>query len=238
MFRLLNVFSERFYQAFLSSGNQLSRSKLDQGGSTFWTDVAVEFDGMDIEFDLLISDDGVSLVWIHRSPWHTQLQNSSKCGLKLQATLLVQRPPPRRLATTVMTSGISVLDERTWSEHRGSGHNEDDSQEEARVRARNRKHRKTSQADVMASLAESVALFVAHEADKAHDETWKGQALLLQQQRLPQRLTILASMLECTKEDGTRLIQIIRDRDDESDEDFDDVNYDAELEEIIKSTTY
>ncbi|ETK71709.1 hypothetical protein L915_21087 [Phytophthora nicotianae] len=164
MFRLLNVFSERFYQAFLSSGNQLSRSKLDQGGSTFWTDVAVEFNGMDIEFDLLISDDGVSLVWIHRSPWHTQLQNSSKCGLKLQATLLVQRPPPRRLATTVMTSGISVLDERTWSEHRGSG--------------------------------------------------------------------------QCTKEDGTRLIQIIRDRDDESDEDFDDVNYDAELEEIIKSTTY
>ncbi|ETO60017.1 hypothetical protein F444_21719 [Phytophthora nicotianae P1976] len=213
MFRLLNVFSERFYQAFLSSGNQLSRSELDQGGSTFWTDVAVEFNGMDIEFDLLISDDGVSLVWIHRSPWHTQLQNSSKCGLKLQATLLVQRPPPRRLATTVMTSGISVLDERTWSEHRGSGH-------------------------VMASLAESVALFVAHEADKAHDETWKGQALLLQQQRLPQRLTILASMLECTKEDETRLIQIIRDRDDESDEDFDDVNYDAELEEIIKSTTY
>eukprot|EP00644_Phytophthora_capsici_P006829 jgi/Phyca11/72537/gw1.8.480.1 len=60
MFRLLNVlFSERFFQAFLSSGNQLSRSELDQGGSTFWTDVAVAFDGMDIEFDLLISDDDV-----------------------------------------------------------------------------------------------------------------------------------------------------------------------------------
>ncbi|ETL78356.1 hypothetical protein F442_21542 [Phytophthora nicotianae P10297] len=225
MFRLLNVFSERFYQAFLSSGNQLSRSKLDQGGSTFWTDVAVEFDGMDIEFDLLISDDGVSLVWIHRSPWHTQLQNSSKCGLKFQATLLVQRPPPRRLATTVMTSGISVLDERTWSEHRGSG------REFALLTS-------TQTTRMTPKRRHAVALFVAHEADNAHDETWKGQALLLQQQRLPQRLTILASMLECTQEDGTRLIQIIRDRDDESDEDFDDVNYDAELEEIIKSTTY
>ncbi|EEY66830.1 uncharacterized protein PITG_17398 [Phytophthora infestans T30-4] len=60
MFRLLNVlFSDRFFDTFLETGHQLRREELDQGGSTFWTDVATEFGSDNNEFDTLISDDEV-----------------------------------------------------------------------------------------------------------------------------------------------------------------------------------
>ncbi|ETO99464.1 hypothetical protein F441_23121, partial [Phytophthora nicotianae CJ01A1] len=56
MFRLLNVlFSERFFHAFLTSGDQLSRRELDQGGSTFWENIATAFSEDNVEFDALIS---------------------------------------------------------------------------------------------------------------------------------------------------------------------------------------
>ncbi|KAG1708975.1 hypothetical protein DVH05_022607 [Phytophthora capsici] len=86
----------------------------------------------------------------------------------------------------------------------------------------------------MASLAESVALIVSSEADKGYDEAWKEQALLLQQQRRSQRLEILVSMLDRATEDGKRLSKISRERDEQRDGDFNDVDFEAELEATIK----
>lgn len=55
MFRLLNVlYSDDFFNTFLESGHQLQREELDQGGSTFWVDVATAFSYDDGKYDALI----------------------------------------------------------------------------------------------------------------------------------------------------------------------------------------
>ncbi|ETN19805.1 hypothetical protein PPTG_04985 [Phytophthora nicotianae INRA-310] len=60
MFRLINVlFSDRFFDSFLTSGNLLPRDVLDDGGSTFWFDVANAFASDTTEYDTLISGDAV-----------------------------------------------------------------------------------------------------------------------------------------------------------------------------------
>ncbi|KAE9059500.1 hypothetical protein PF010_g30592 [Phytophthora fragariae] len=203
MFRLLNVlFSERFFQAFLASGNQLSRSELDQGGSTFWRDIAAAFDALDIEFDSVISDDAV---FDDVDPSQTMAHSAAKL-------------------------------QRMWREHRGSGRefcaanlyadNEDDSQKEGMHQGKtvNRKRRKTSQADALATLADSVAQIVASEITKAQEETWKEQALLLRDQRVAHKLEMLAGILQRTKEEVSRLLQVVRSRTDASSDNEDEVD--------------
>ncbi|OWY97734.1 hypothetical protein PHMEG_00031665 [Phytophthora megakarya] len=52
----LEAFLSRFYDIFLTTGNGLHREEMDQGGPTFWIDVAAAFGS---EFAALISDDTV-----------------------------------------------------------------------------------------------------------------------------------------------------------------------------------
>eukprot|EP00644_Phytophthora_capsici_P018631 jgi/Phyca11/131789/e_gw1.113.48.1 len=60
MFPLINVlFSNRFFQALLATGNQLTREEIDHGGSSFWSEVATAFGADTSEFNILISDDAV-----------------------------------------------------------------------------------------------------------------------------------------------------------------------------------
>ncbi|ETO65237.1 hypothetical protein F444_17421 [Phytophthora nicotianae P1976] len=71
MFRLINVlFSDRFFDSFLTSGNLLPRDVLDDGGSTFWFDVANAFASDTTEYDTLISGDAVLKTSTPPRTWH------------------------------------------------------------------------------------------------------------------------------------------------------------------------
>ncbi|KAL3665687.1 hypothetical protein V7S43_009120 [Phytophthora oleae] len=127
-------------------------------------------------------------------------------------------------------------------EHRGPGRefcaanlypeNEDESQKEGTHRAntKNRKQRKTSNSDVLASLAESMAQMVDNDADEAQQETWTEQALLLRDQRLAHRLDMLTNMLERTKNEEQLLENS---REEESKTNFDEEEWEAVLQHTI-----
>ncbi|KAE8895614.1 hypothetical protein PF005_g9792 [Phytophthora fragariae] len=60
VFRLINVlFSHEFFERFISSGDQLTRKELDEGGSRFWEEVAAAFNIANAIYDSLISDDSL-----------------------------------------------------------------------------------------------------------------------------------------------------------------------------------
>ncbi|KAE8892887.1 hypothetical protein PF011_g14021 [Phytophthora fragariae] len=243
MFRLLNVlFSERFFQAFLASGNQLSRSELDQGGSTFWRDIAAAFDALDIEFDSVISDDAV---FDDVDPSQTMAHSAAKLQRMWRevAGKFARAEAGSKKSGDNSNDFWDFCDGRAdvyylhlWCEHRGSGRefcaanlyadNEDDSQKEGMHQGKtvNRKRRKTSQADALATLADSVAQIVASEITKAQEETWKEQALLLRDQRVAHKLEMLAGILQRTKEEVSRLLQVVRSRTDASSDNEDEVD--------------
>ncbi|KAG1708845.1 hypothetical protein DVH05_022479 [Phytophthora capsici] len=78
----------------------------------------------------------------------------------------------KRMCTTFTSDASAVAPAVRYNEY----HSEKEGTSHAE--AQNWKHRKAAQADVMASLAEIVALIVVTEIDKRYDETWKEQALL------------------------------------------------------------
>ncbi|KAG4224807.1 hypothetical protein PC116_g26751 [Phytophthora cactorum] len=60
LYRLLNVlFSEGFFERFITSGDALSRRELDEGGRRFWEEVAEAFNTMNDDFNRLVSDDSL-----------------------------------------------------------------------------------------------------------------------------------------------------------------------------------
>eukprot|EP00644_Phytophthora_capsici_P018798 jgi/Phyca11/132227/e_gw1.143.14.1 len=60
VFRLINVlFSDEFFDKFVSSGNQLTRKELDEGGRNFWESVAAAFNTANETYDRLVSDDSL-----------------------------------------------------------------------------------------------------------------------------------------------------------------------------------
>ncbi|EEY67292.1 uncharacterized protein PITG_04286 [Phytophthora infestans T30-4] len=76
MFRLLNVFfSDRFYEALLATGNQLSREEIDQGGSSFWTDVAA---GITASFKMVHSAAKLKRMWKEVSSKFAKAEAKSK----------------------------------------------------------------------------------------------------------------------------------------------------------------
>ncbi|KAE8877564.1 hypothetical protein PF005_g15470 [Phytophthora fragariae] len=242
MFRLLNVlFSDRFFQSFLASGDQLSRSDLDRGGSTFWCDVAAEFAALDIEFDSLISDDAVfedvdpSQFMVHSS---AKLQRMWRevSGNFARAEACSKKSENQSDDFWDFCDGradVYYLDR--WCAHRRAGREfcaanlyPEDSQKEGMCKGRtgNRKRRKTSNTDTLASLAKSVAQIVAH--DQSDAETWKQQALLLRDQRMAHRLEMLTNVLNRTRDEERRLVQSGRDGCEE------DENVDLMLQQTIK----
>ncbi|KAE9349132.1 hypothetical protein PF008_g7040 [Phytophthora fragariae] len=60
LYRLLNVlFSEDFFERFVSSGDMLTRRELDEGGRRFWEAVAEAFNTFNEDFDRLVCDDSL-----------------------------------------------------------------------------------------------------------------------------------------------------------------------------------
>ncbi|KAE8991135.1 hypothetical protein PF011_g18065 [Phytophthora fragariae] len=203
-----------------ASGDQLSRSDFDRGGSTFWRDVAVAFAASDIEFDSLISDDAV-------------FEDVDPSQFMVHSTAKLQC-----MWREVIGNFAHVYNLDRWCAHRRAGRefcaanlypeDDDDSQKEGMCKGNtgNRKRRKTSNTDTLASLAESVAQIVAH--DQSDAETWKQQALLLHNQRMAHRLEMLTNVLNRTRDEERRLVQSGRDGCEE------DENVDLMLQQTIK----
>lgn len=245
MFRLLNVLgSERFFHAFLTSGGQLSRRELDQGGSTFWEDIATAFIEDNVEFDRLVSPDEPIFEGIQPS------QTVAHSGSKLHKMWRDMSGKFARAEAGSTKSGehsddvweycggkADVFYLHHWCEHRGAGRefcsasiysdDEDDSQKEGTSRAKksNPKRRNSSQAEVLAALAESVsAIASTNETSEAQEATWKEQALLLHEKRISHRLGMLSEILERTDSNIFELKKHIQEHEDDSDED----EFDAE----------
>ncbi|KUF65760.1 hypothetical protein AM587_10003582 [Phytophthora nicotianae] len=245
MFRLLNVlFSERFFHAFLTSGDQLSRRELDQGGSTFWENIATAFSEDNVEFDALISPDDPVFEDIRAS------QTVAHSAAKLHKMWREVSGNFARAEAGSKKSGehgddfweycggrADVFYLHQWCNHRGAGRefcsaniysdDEDDSQKEGTSRAKkgNRKRRNSSQAEVLAALADSVgAIAAANETSEAQEATWKEQALLLHDKRISHRLSMLSDILKRTNSNILELKTHILEHEDDSDED----EFDAE----------
>ncbi|KUF85687.1 hypothetical protein AM588_10000983 [Phytophthora nicotianae] len=245
MFRLLNVlFSERFFHAFLTSGDQLSRRELDQGGSTFWENIATAFSEDNVEFDALISPDDPVFEDIRAS------QTVAHSAAKLHKMWREVSGNFARAEAGSKKSGehgddfweycggrADVFYLHQWCNHRGAGRefcsaniysdDEDDSQKEGTSRAKkgNRKRRNSLQAEVLAALADSVgAIAAANETSEAQEATWKEQALLLHDKRISHRLSMLSDILKRTNSNILELKTHILEHEDDSDED----EFDAE----------
>ncbi|ETP27513.1 hypothetical protein F442_23208 [Phytophthora nicotianae P10297] len=244
MFRLLNVlFSESFFNGLLTSGNQLSRSELDQGGSTFWGDVATAFSEADVLYDTKVSSDAI---FDDIDPSQTVVHS----GAKLHRMWREVSSNFARAEAGSKKSGehgedfwsfcagrADVFYLHKWCEHRGAGRefcsaniysdNEDDSQKEGASRGKkgNRKRRNSSQAEILASLAESVdEMAAANESSEAQEATWKEQALLLREKRIWRRLEMLHTIVERTNGNIFELKKHLQEHKDDSDED----EFDAE----------
>ncbi|KAE9199397.1 hypothetical protein PF004_g19282 [Phytophthora fragariae] len=227
-----------------ASGDQLSRSDFDRGGSTFWRDVAVAFAASDIEFDSLISDDAVfedvdpSQFMVH-STAKLQCMWREVIGNFARAEACSKKSGNQSNDFWDFCDGrADVYNLDRWCAHRRAGRefcaanlypeDDDDSQKEGMCKGNtgNRKRRKTSNTDTLASLAESVAQIVAH--DQSDAETWKQQALLLHNQRMAHRLEMLTNVLNRTRDEERRLVQSGRDGCEE------DENVDLMLQQTIK----
>ncbi|KAE8902708.1 hypothetical protein PF005_g2304 [Phytophthora fragariae] len=218
MFRLLNVlFSIRFYVLFVSIGNQLRREEIDQGGSTFWMDVAAAFGSDTGEFDRIISDDAVfqdvdasykmghsaaklKRMWKEVSSNFARAEAGSKvsgqgshdfwdfCDDRADVYYLDRRCEHRQGAREFCSANVYPEDE-------------DDSTLEGEEGCQqvNRKRRWGSQSGSVTSLLERVNDLPDKETSescKAQEETWNEQKMLIQVQRASQNLSTLYAMLD------------------------------------------
>ncbi|POM78129.1 Hypothetical protein PHPALM_4381 [Phytophthora palmivora] len=200
MFRLLNVlFSLKFYEAFLTIGNQLRREEIDQGGSTFWMDVAAVFSSDTDEFDRIISDDAVfedidaSYKMVHSA---SKLKRKWKEAEILPVLKLDLRSPVKFCAANIYPE------------------DEDDSTMEGKETPQqsNRKRRRNSQSDSIASILERVNDLIDKETSeslKAQEGTWNEQKLIIQEQRASQYLSTLYTMLD---RNGISIHQLLEQR--------------------------
>ncbi|KAF4136082.1 hypothetical protein GN958_ATG14726 [Phytophthora infestans] len=165
MFRLLNVlFSDRFFEEFIATGNQLSRKQIEKGAPRFgqtlqrhlettlrmWKEVSGSF--ASAEAKSKVSGQGSYDFW-------------DFCGGR---------------------ADVYYLDR--WGHHRGDGW-------QPSKQTVNRKRRKSSQSS---DILERVALLDAETTGVAavQEGTWNEQKLLIQEQRVAQKLTTLYAMLE------------------------------------------
>ncbi|KAG1713457.1 hypothetical protein DVH05_001244 [Phytophthora capsici] len=83
----------------------------------------------------------------------------------------------------------------------------------------NRKRRNSLQAEVLASLAESVGeMAAANESSEAQEATWKEQALLLHDKQISHRLEMLHTMVDRTNGNILELKKYLQEHKDDSDE--------------------
>ncbi|KAF4129397.1 hypothetical protein GN958_ATG21353 [Phytophthora infestans] len=154
MLRLLNVlFSDRFFEEFIATGNQLSREQIDQGGSLF-----AMFEDINASFSLVHSAAKMKRMWKEVSGNFASAEAKSKvsrqgsndfwdfCGGR---------------------ADVYYIDQ--WCEHRGDGHefcvaniyaaNGDDSTKEGPPSKQtvNRKRRKSSQSSDILEREQRVA---------------------------------------------------------------------------------
>ncbi|POM80807.1 Hypothetical protein PHPALM_1307 [Phytophthora palmivora] len=217
MFRLLNVLiSDRFYEAFLAVGHQLSRAEIDQGGSTFWSDVATAFGADTSEFSTLIT-------------LYTKFEGVDASFAMAHSAAKLKRmwgDVSRNLAATEAKSKVSgegsndfwdfcggradvyYLDH--WCDHRQGGQefcstnlypdDEDNSTKEGWEVTKqhvNRKRRKRSQsADIFERVSELLEMKTKEEIAAMQKDTCNEQKLFIREQRAAQKLTALYSMLD------------------------------------------
>ncbi|KAG1690508.1 hypothetical protein DVH05_028012 [Phytophthora capsici] len=99
---------------------------------------------------------------------------------------------------------------------------EDDSQKQGTRRAKegNHKRRSSSQAEVLATLAESVgAIAAANETREVREVTWKNQALLLHDKRISHRLGMLTEIFDRTNSNIFDLKKLIQEHEDDNGDD-------------------
>ncbi|KAJ8561946.1 hypothetical protein ON010_g7733 [Phytophthora cinnamomi] len=161
MFRLLNVlFSLRFYELLLTIGNQLRREEFDQGGSTFWIDVAAAFcpdTRIDASFKMAHSAAKLKRMWKEVSSNFARAEAGSKVSGQGSHDFW-----------DFCDGRADVLYLDRWCEHRQGvrefysanvyAEDKDDSTMEGEERRQqvNRKRRRGSQSDAVATILERV----------------------------------------------------------------------------------
>ncbi|EGZ26250.1 hypothetical protein PHYSODRAFT_478433 [Phytophthora sojae] len=194
MFRLLNVlFSIRFCDIFLTIGNQLRREELDQGGSTFWLDVAAACCSDTREFDIIISDDGIfegidaSFKMAHSAAKLKRMwkEVSSNFARAEAGSRVSGQGSHDFWDFSNGRADVFYLDR--WCEYRQSARefraanvyaeDEEDSTMEGEERCQqvNRKRRRGSQSDAVATILECVNDLLdleTNESSKTQEDTW------------------------------------------------------------------
>ncbi|ETP14451.1 hypothetical protein F441_10614 [Phytophthora nicotianae CJ01A1] len=244
MFRLLNViFSESFFNGLLTSGNQLSRSEFDQGGSTFWGMLRQRSAKRTSCTKPRSPPTPSWTTSIRRRRLSIQVASSTECGAKSAAILRGAEAGSKKSGEhgedfwSFCAGRADVFYLHKWCEHRRAGRefcsaniysdNEDDSQKEGASRGKKgkRKRRNSSQAEILASLTESVGeMAAANESSEAQEATWKEQALLVREKRISRRLEMLHTIVERTNGNIFELKKHLQEHKDDSDED----EFDAE----------
>ncbi|KUF89295.1 hypothetical protein AM587_10007302 [Phytophthora nicotianae] len=192
MFRLINVlFSDRFFDSFLTSGNLLPRDVLDDGGSTFWFDVANAFASDTTEYDTLISGDAV-FEDIDTSSHMAHSAAKLKRMWKEVSSHFARAEAGSKVSGQGSADFWDFCDGRAdvyyldrWCEHRQAGRefcsaklypeDEDDSTQEGNKRqptSHNHKRQKRDQTAVFNALLDKIDTLVGSDVDKAQEDTW------------------------------------------------------------------
>eukprot|EP00644_Phytophthora_capsici_P005223 jgi/Phyca11/96034/e_gw1.1.1702.1 len=187
-------FFDVFVDRFLSLGNLLRRSELDEGGLAFWTDIAVDVDTF---VHMTHSTAKLKRMWKKVASNFARAEASSKVSCQGSNgfwDLCGGR------------SDVFYLDR--WCDHRQSGRefcaaniypdDEDDSTQQSKVRldkTNNRKRQKNTKGATFERLVENLETIIDNDGSTMQAETWREQKLLLQEQRVAQKLSLLSIML-------------------------------------------
>ncbi|KAE9334446.1 hypothetical protein PF008_g13960 [Phytophthora fragariae] len=226
MFRLINVlFSLLFFDRFISLGNLLRRDELDEGGSTFWMDVATACCSDASDYDGLISDDAVfegidpSMHVAHSAEKLKRMRKevASKFARAEANSKVFGQGSHDFWDFCDGNAAVYYLDR--WCEHRQTGRefcaaniypdDEDDSTQEGNGRQQkpnNRKRNKGAQEDTMTLLVKTIKEKIDSDTTKVQ-ETWKEQKIFLQEQRAAQKLSTLSGMLARNAAEIQELLQ-------------------------------
>ncbi|ETI44644.1 hypothetical protein F443_10666 [Phytophthora nicotianae P1569] len=236
MFRLLNVlFSESFFNA---QPERVGPRRVHILG-----DVATAFSEADVLYETKVSSDAIlddidpSQTVVHSgAKLHRMWREVSSNFARAEAGSKKSGEHGEDF-WSFCAGRADVFYLHKWCEHRGAGRefcsaniysdNEDDSQKEGASRGKkgNRKRRNSSQAEILASLTESVGeMAAANESSEAQEATWKEQALLLREKRIWRRLEMLHTIVERTNGNIFELKKHLQEHKDDSDED----EFDAE----------